>query len=166
LCGPYRTKCALDGRTLLWNHLTSVTLVSQIILVSVLVYNYSLVLVLTFEGILVLFSVSGLFFCTRLSRHQIFATLPAIKKSLHNIENRTCTIWKCFSVNYEVVLQTTSSSWQQVKNCLVHLQEYTTLQCSCGAVSLPSCEIPTHASFASFVLPLRFTSAGSLLLLL
>jgi len=36
---------------------------------------------LTFEGILVLVSVSGLFFCIR---HQIFATLPAIKKSLHN----------------------------------------------------------------------------------
>ena len=24
-----------------------------------------------------------------------------IKKSLHNTETRTCTIWKCFSVNYE-----------------------------------------------------------------
>ena len=71
-----------------------------------------------------------------------------IKKSLHNTENRTCTIWKCFSVNYEVVLQTTSSSWQQVKNCLVHLQEYMALLCSCGAVSLPSCEIPTHAKHA------------------
>jgi len=106
---------------------------SQIILVSllVLVYNHSLVLVfrwilvlvLTSEGILVLVSVSGLFFCTR---HQIFATVPAIKKSLHNTENCTCTIWKCFSVNYEdniscnisSVLQTMSSSWQQVKNCL------------------------------------------------
>ena len=136
----------------------SVILVSQITLVSVLVlvYNYSLVLVFrrisvlvfTFEGILV--SVSGLFFCTR---HQIFATVPAIKKSLHNTENRTCTIWKCFSVNYEdniscnisSVLQTTSSTWLQVENCLVHLQEYTALQCSCGAISLPGCEIPTHA---------------------
>jgi len=74
-------------------------------------------------------------------------TVPTIKKSLHNTENRTCrpTIWKCFSVNYEdniscnisSVLQTTSSSWQQVKNCLVHLQEYKALQCSCGSVSLP-----------------------------
>ena len=83
--------------------------------------------------------------------------MSAIKKSLHNTENCTCTIWKCFSVSYEhniscnisSVLQTTSSSWQQVKNYLVHLQEYTALQCSCGAVSLPGCEIPTHTNTRS-----------------